>query len=344
MQIETCHILSPAEPEWRAFVESCPHATVFHHPQWINLLSACYGYRSFVIAVKDELGHLCAGLPVLEIRSLITGRRWDSLPYSDYCTPLYLDSTALGQLTASLITLAKQNKVPCLIVRGDLPDYPEVRRQTDYVMHELPLCETPDETMRCFGHSHRQNIRTASKRGVSVQWGQHIDDMRTFYTLQLQTRHRHGVPMQPWRYFKMLYETMIETKLGFVLLANKDEECLAGGVFLHWNQHLIAKYAASREDSLGLRPNEQIFWTAMSWGCQNGYRTFDFGRTEIANEGLRQFKCRWGAAETPLSYSVVGSPSLSTDGRLRQAMEKFIRHSPPWVCRITGELLYGHFG
>ena len=42
-----------------------------------------------------------------------------------------------------------------------------------------------------------------------------------------------------------------------------------------------------------------------SWGCENDYSTFDFGRTESGNEGLREFKRGWGTDETTLSYAVI---------------------------------------
>jgi hypothetical protein len=69
------------------------------------------------------------------------------------------------------------------------------------------------------------------------------------------------------------------------------------------------------------------------------------GRSHIDDQGLRHFKRRWGAEEYPLVYSFLPQRNTGlTNGRLKNVMEAVICHSPTWVCRLTGELLYRHFG
>jgi hypothetical protein len=70
-------------------------------------------------------------------------------------------------------------------------------------------------------------------------------------------------------------------------------------------------------------------------------RVLDWGRTDFANAGLREFKSGWGAREELLSYSVIADqPPLPASGRIGQAMAPVIRRSPRWVCRALGEVLY----
>jgi lipid II:glycine glycyltransferase (peptidoglycan interpeptide bridge formation enzyme) len=133
--------------------------------------------------------------------------------------------------------------------------------------------------------------------------------------------------------------------LGFILLAYAGDQCIAAGLFLHWQKILVYKYASSDDTGQGLRPNHLLTWTAIRWGCENGYKIFDFGRTDIENEGLRTFKNRWGADEIPLSYSYFpAKPIHSSKSRISSLMNVILRNSPLWVCRSTGELLYKHFG
>jgi CelD/BcsL family acetyltransferase involved in cellulose biosynthesis len=133
--------------------------------------------------------------------------------------------------------------------------------------------------------------------------------------------------------------------MGFVLLAKKDDEYIAGMVYLAWNRTLIAKYAASREDRFNLRPNNLLFWEGIRWGCQNGFALFDMGRTEVENTGLRTFKNRWGAREEPLYYSILSGKRLRpSSGKLDRILHSVIHHSPLWVCRLSGEWLYRHVG
>jgi CelD/BcsL family acetyltransferase involved in cellulose biosynthesis len=142
----------------------------------------------------------------------------------------------------------------------------------------------------------------------------------------------------------LLWQRIVDAGLGFILLAHKDSLPIAGAVFLTYNNVLVYKYGASDSDYWRFRPNHLLFWTAIRWGCENGYRLLDWGRTSTGNIGLRNFKSGWGAQESVLAYSVLSvTPPNRTAARLSGVTQAFIRRAPRWVCRMTGELLYGHF-
>jgi lipid II:glycine glycyltransferase (peptidoglycan interpeptide bridge formation enzyme) len=166
-----------------------------------------------------------------------------------------------------------------------------------------------------------------------------------FYKLHVLTRRRHGVPVQPFHYFQMLRDEILESGKGFISLAYKDNTCIAGGLYLHWNKTLVYKYAASTELGRQLYANDPIVWNAICWGCANGYTTFDWGRSDVTNEGLRRFKNRWGSDESPLYYS--RNHELVSNGleqKMTPIMNVVINKSPLWVCRFSGELLYRYIG
>jgi hypothetical protein len=86
-------------------------------------------------------------------------------------------------------------------------------------------------------------------------------------------------------------------------------------------------------------------WTAIEWGCEKGFDKLDLGRTEPSQEGLRAFKSRWGAREYLLPYTTLAADRKKVhNGKLMEVVAKVIQKSPLWVCRLTGEFLYGHFG
>jgi hypothetical protein len=133
--------------------------------------------------------------------------------------------------------------------------------------------------------------------------------------------------------------------MGFISLAYKDGVPIAGGLFLHWNKTLVYKYAASNELGRQLYANDPIVWNAICWGCKNGYTTFDWGRSDSSNAGLRRFKNRWGSVESPLFYTrnhELQAPGLGE--KLTPFINNVINRSPLWVCRLSGELLYRYFG
>jgi hypothetical protein len=338
-------IINLNDERWVAFVESSSQANIFHHPMWSNLLGECYGYQPFVVALIDNQDRLHAGLPMLDVSSLLTGRRWVSLPFTDYCSPLYEDLNALDRLTNGLINLSQAKNNHRVEVRGELTTSSAVKTSSQFVQHSVNLDRDIEEISKSLHRTQRQNIKTAEKNGIRIERGEDLAALKTFYHLHCLTRRRQGVPVQPWRFFKLLLESIIENGHGFILLAYKSDHCLAAGLFLYWRQALIYKYAASDDIEQDLRPNHLLTWTAINWGCENRIKFFDFGRTEIANEGLRTFKIRWGAAEAPLTYSFLfDDPKQVSSDSAQAVMHSVIKNSPVWACRLAGEVLYKHFG
>jgi lipid II:glycine glycyltransferase (peptidoglycan interpeptide bridge formation enzyme) len=169
------------------------------------------------------------------------------------------------------------------------------------------------------------------------------DLVDTFYRLHLQTRRRQGVPVQPRRFFRLLWENAIATGLGSVLIVEASAQPIAAAVFLSWNDTVIYKFGASDMSSRSLRPNHLLFWHAIRTACEQGFRWFDFGRTDLGQEGLRNFKLSWGAVEEPLVYGTLGGKLgavPSADGTAGRMLEPVIRHGPLLLCRALGETLY----
>ncbi|MGH9955501.1 MAG: lipid II:glycine glycyltransferase FemX [Pyrinomonadaceae bacterium] len=331
---------------WIDFVHSRPNASCFHHPAWAGLLTDCYGYQAFAMALTDDAGRIVAGLPVIEVTRPWGERRWVSLPFTDHCTPLASDDDALQTLVLNLIEAQKVYNLSSIAVRAHIRIHgagdDSFNSRSDAFLHTLRLQPDAQSLFRRFNKTQVQrNILKAERIGVSVQWGDSLCDMEAFYSLHVGTRRRLGIPVQPKRFFDLLWEDILSAGLGFLLIVYKDDRPIAGAVFLVFNSVMIYKYGASNQKFLGLRPNNLLFWHAIRWGCDNGYHTLDFGRTDADNTGLRKFKNGWGTDEVPLVYSVVGSrPTKFSLDRGSKVMSGVIRCLPPWVCRATGELFY----
>jgi CelD/BcsL family acetyltransferase involved in cellulose biosynthesis len=337
--------MDPSDESWIEFSASKAQANIFHHPAWMTLLAECYGYRPFVAAVINSAGEIRSGVPMMEIHSHWTGKRWVSLPFSDHCAPLHDDDEALDRLIDFLVCLHQERPLQRVELRWTLPDHTFLYSDPHYVLHTLSLDPSPEQVYKRIQRKQRENIRSAENKGVRIEWGKGIEQLRLFYHLQCLTRRRHGLPVQPWSFFELLWQSILEQGLGFLLLAYAGDRCLAGGIFLHWGQTLTYKYAASTEESRVLRPNHLLTWTAVRWGCEHGYRNLDFGRSSVEDKGLRTFKNRWGAEEMSLAYTTLSSvPDKPRGNKVMSAMQRVIRASPLFVCRAAGELFYRHFG
>jgi CelD/BcsL family acetyltransferase involved in cellulose biosynthesis len=330
------------DPRWAEFVSACPSATCFHHPAWSKVVSECYGYRPFALALEDDSGRVRAGLPVVEVRSRLGGRRWISLPFTDHCPPLAREESDYPLLISELERLRADRGIREFEIRDRL-DHGGSHPLQAAVRHTLAIRPDSQEMFRAFHRSQVQrSIGKAEREGITVNHAERAEDLTdVFYRLHANTRRRLGVPVQPRRFFESLWAEAIDRGLGFVLIASAAGNPVASAVFLSWNGTLIYKYGASDSRSWNMRPNHAIFWSAIRWAAEHGYHTLDFGRTEVDQEGLRSFKSGWGATEVPLQYSVFAdrAPQESRQ-RLSHMMEPVLRRSPMWVARLVGELTY----
>lgn len=338
--------LPPEDDRWLDFVAGHSVATPFHHPAWAKLLAETYGYSARLFAITDARAKPIAGFPALAIGGRLRRRRLVSLPFTDHCVPL-VAAEGSTDLISDLLTNVRKTLEPASIIeiRAAIADTGVVH-QPRGVLHLLRLDPDPDVVFAAFKRSQvQQPIAKAQREGVEVHRAESADELVSdFYRLHLATRRRLGVPVQPRRYFRLFWKRIVDERLGFVLLARLGKRPIAGGVFLSWNGTVVYKYGASDSEFLRLRPNNLLLWEAIRWSCVNGVRTFDFGRTDFDQTGLRAFKSGWGASEEPLIYSFVGHGSSAAERPTSRAgaglLSPLIRKSPLWVCRAIGEVLY----
>jgi CelD/BcsL family acetyltransferase involved in cellulose biosynthesis len=334
------------DPAWMALTEGSPSATIFHHPLWLGLLRSQYGYAVYACCIEEE-GEIEAGIPVARIESRLTGRRLVSLPFSDACTPVLAPgagspaSDALGDALAA----ERERTGLELTVHGPIPSAPGAFVQHRFFRHLLPLAGDPAEVESRYSKSQvKRGIKKAQREGLEAERRTDAAALAAFYSLHLRTRRKLGVPTQPKRFIRRFKE-LFDAGLGFVELVVDDGQPIAAAVFLTFNGTVTYKYGASDPRALAKRPNNLLFSETIRWACEAGFHTLDFGRTDIDNEGLRAFKCSWGANEEPLSYTYFAEREPSSEPRLRdRLMGATIRRSPAAVSRLVGEALYGHFG
>ena len=145
-------------------------------------------------------------------------------------------------------------------------------------------------------------MRKAEKEKVEVRIEKTGDALDEFCRLNRLTRREHGLPPQPYHFFEKVQRHIISRKKGFIALAYFQGRAIAGNVYFHFGDRAIYKYGASDKAYHQLRANNLVMWEAIRWFADKGFKSFCFGRTELENEGLRQFKTGWGAEETQVHY------------------------------------------
>lgn len=305
------------------------------------MISSTYGVSASVLTWRHPGGRITAGLPVIRIERPFRRTRLVALPFTDHCPPLLTDEAGGPSFGAALRGWVLAQGC-ALEIRDALAASDDSHLSTVGFRHVLDLEADSDAVLsRLHRNRIQKRIRRARELGVEVELTRSPGDLSNFYRLHCETRRRQGVPVQPWRFIENVGACMLDAGLGFLVTASYDRRPIASGLFLAWNRRLIYKFGASDRKYWKLGANFLVHWTAMEWGCKNGFLTYDFGRTDLGHESLREFKAAWGGREVPLVYSYLGSPAPSvTHGFAAAALAQVVKRSPVMVCRGLGELLY----
>lgn len=344
MEVE---IVNPAEvPGWDEAVVGIDGYSCFHASAWARVLSDSFGYRPLYFTLKER-GELRALLPLMEVRSLATGRRGVSLAFTDYLEPIAADQASFLALLQVAIAHGGKAGWKYLELRGGRGFLPEAPPSARYLGHRLSLDGDEDGLLARLRGNTRWTIRRAAGRGVEVRFDSSLEAVRDFYRLHCMTRKRHGVPPQPFDFFRNIHEHMLQQDRGQVVLASHEGKEIAAAVCFHLGRKALYKYAASDPRYRQLGANDLVLWEAIRSYLKGGYREFCFGRTDPANEGLRRFKAGWATTESDLHYfryDLRAGSFLAGEGGEPSRYPDLLGRLPESVLGIIGRLLYRHMG
>lgn len=340
-------ILNPLNhPRWNELVAATPSASFFHTENWARVLAESYGYVPRYFAVPEN-GGLRALLPVMEIRSFLTGRRGVSLPFSDFGDGFAREEDEYRELAEQAIGFGRSAGWTRFEVRGGKSPWTEAEHFLEYYGHRLRLGRDENDIVASFRTNTRRNINKAIKSGVRVSFSNSREALEAFYELNLHTRREHGIPPQPKKFFQKIGEHILKKDLGTVVLASHEGECVAGAVFFHFGSTVIYKYGASIDTGKRLRANNLVMWEAIRAYNARNFATLLFGRTEYENAGLREYKTGYGTEEEIIPYfryDLRRNCPAAKQPRSAMGVDKAYRFVPIPVSRLVGTVLYKHIG
>ena len=334
-----------SDPAWDRLAAAHPEFTFFHSSAWAKVLHSTYGHEP-VYQRFYRGDQLAAMLPMMEVRSALTGRRGVCLPFTDSCGPLYFGSNEPSQaIMDHLVRTSRDRSWKYFEVRGKGAHLPDANPSVSYYNHILGLRNNPDDLFDQFASPVRRAIRKAEQHGLVAEISTDLEALLEFYRLHVATRKRHGLPPQPISFFRNIHEHVLKARLGFVVLARHHSRAVAGAVFFHAGKKAIYKFGASDPSHLELRGNNLTMWQAIKTLAQRGFETLDFGRTSLANEGLRRFKLSWGVGEKVVEYSKFDTARqawVTSRDKASGFHNAIFRALPVPLNRLAGTLLYPH--
>ncbi len=322
-----------------------PGATVFHHSGWLAALEGENGQRPLKLACEEPDGTLSGILPLMATSGLplgiggpSAGRRLSSLPRTPVAGPLGTEKTVLEALLKAALARAEEAGLRLQLkqVGGTLDDLvPGLRGQP---WRRTYLKALPEDPCRLrFGTSRQHGsitraVRKARREGLSVRDAASEADLRDWYRLYLDANRRLGLPSRPYRLFQAAWERLRPGGYLRLLLVHREQSgrelLLAGSMLLMLGETVFYAFNGREKEALSLRPNDLLQWHAMRDAAAAGYRWYDFGEVSEGNEGLADFKAKWGTqTRTLMRYH---APPLPPDETGYQGVD-----SRAWPRRVA---------
>lgn len=349
------YLTNSNEREWEEFVAKPDNiAYIWHSLKWKKIVENEYGYKSFYLLARKD-GKVCGILPLFQIKSIITGNRLVSLPFSYYCGVVANSDDAKEQLIREAMKIVKELNCAYLELKMQKPIFTNLPLDLNLVESDfyftsiVQLSNDPAENWKQLDTRRtRWAINKAKRSGVIIITETDINDMDKFYDLKVKTRKKHGSPTPSFKFFKCIMEEFKGEDIVKLWVAEHENKIISALIFYTFKDTVMPAYIASDEKYNSYMPSNLLYWNAIEWGCNNGYKYFDFGRTEPNNEDLLKFKTKWGSDNFKIPYyyypvvpNLMSKNRNSTKAGLITGMWKKL---PVPILKILGPKLIRHLG
>lgn len=333
---------SPESSGWDAAIAGLAGRSVFHSSAWARVLAGTYGFTPVYTSAWREAGIITA-MPLMEVKSWLTGTRGIALPFTDECA-FVGDARQHPELVAECVRIGRRRGWKSIEFRGGEKIFGQEAPSITFLGHELHLGD-PDAVFNGFESSVRRAIRKAEKSGLKIEFSEGIEAMAGYYSLHCKTRRRHGLPPQPFGFFHRIQEEILNHKMGTIATAKMNGRAIASAVFFFDESEALYKFGASDEAEQQLRANNLVMWEAIKWLMGKGVKVLRFGRTSSGNEGLRRYKLGWGTKEYPIhyfKYDLRRDSVIPLNDDSEGWHNAVFRAAPGFMNRWAGVFLYKH--
>jgi len=336
-----------SDPAWATLMAG-DSGSLFGSPPWITAIADSYGFDVVADVLFDE-DQPIAGLAHAQVTDL-RGSRIISLPFCDYLDPVVGSDDEWARLVSP--ALARGLPLQFRVLNSEAPRRdPHLEAVNELMWHSTDLRRSEEDILADLHAKARQGSRSARRQGVTVTFGSGLDDVRAFHALHRQTRKRkYGLLAQPISFFENIWKQFCPFEGIVVGLAHHDDEVIAGGLYLFWNDVMYYKFGASIAERLSLKPNDLLAWESIRFGSAHSSARYDWGVSDLDQPGLFFFKRKYATEEgkvTVLRHNPTncdGAETTTGGALLGELTQLFTRADvPDEVTQRAGELLYKYF-
>jgi FemAB-related protein (PEP-CTERM system-associated) len=363
--------------QWDSYVQNHPQGTFFHLIGWKNVIEKTFHHKSFYLLAESSEGGRTAAqqnrstaalinslthspinlstqcdptnpinstnqvvgvFPLFSVKSLLFCKSLVSLPFAAYGGVLADNSEITNQLLERAKEITRSKGLQYLELRSRDEGIENLPAKELYIRFRREIFKDLDSNMKAIPRKSRRMVRVGEKEGLTHQFGQE-ELISDFYEIFARSYHRLGSPVFSIKLYKNLFEEFKE-KTNILIVRTREGKPISSVLTFFYKDEVLPYYAGSLFEYRELAPNDYMYWQLMKYGCENGYKLFDFGRSKI-DTGSSDFKRHWGFEPEPLPYQyylngIEEIPNISPANPKFQKKIEMWRKLPFWTTKIIG--------
>jgi len=286
--------------KWNEYVYSSAHSVCYQTIEWKKIIEKSCKLKSFYLYAVDEKNNICGVLPLFLSKGKLFGTYLTSIPYFNY-GGILADSKETALLlfneSGKIAKAHNASHIEFRYVKNQF--FTDKPTKTHKIRMLLSLPPTSEELWDSFKSKLRSQIKRAQRENMDIKLGgaELIDD---FYKVFSRNMRDLGTPVWTKQLFFKIFDKLPEkARISCVYFQN---EPVASGLVIGFKNFLEIPFASSLRKYNRLSPNMLLYWSVLAFACDNGYDTFDFGRSSADSSTFR-FKKQWGSQPETLHWN-----------------------------------------
>ncbi len=286
--------------EWQSYARGAAMASLYHRIEWKNILQLSFGHRCHYLMARHE-GAIRGLLPLVEMRSVLFGHFFVSLPFLNYGGIVADDPEYSAALATAAAKLTTERGGTHLELRQEVAQ-PNLNGNR-WIMRNhkaalvVQLKRDPAAHWSKLSSRLRGKVRKAEKLGASFSLAGE-EFLEEFYKVFAINMRNLGTPVHSRSFFQNIFALAGNARL---LIVRRNGEPVAAALALARGTKVELPWICSDYRHSGANVNEYLYWNAIAWACRSGAKELDLGRSSI-NAGTYKFKLQWNPTVVPLFW------------------------------------------
>ncbi|MCP9452160.1 MAG: FemAB family PEP-CTERM system-associated protein [Nitrospira sp.] len=324
---------------WDEYVSRHEQGSFYHLFGWKRINESVFGHQTFYLAAMED-GQIKGVFPLVYLKTRLFGKILCSLPFVNYGGPCTDDPSIDRLLIEEARSIVHQHGIKYLEIRGTRKVGGDLPTSEHKVSVTILLDPNPDTLWNAFKTGHRNNIRRAYKRGLTVRSGG-VELLETFYEILSISWLNLGTPLYQKDYFAQVLHTFPTAIKIFVL--DHQGVPVSAAFNGHFRGVVEGMWLGALPKAREVEASYVLYWEMIKDACERGYHLYHLGRSTV-DSGGEAFKKKWNAFSTQLYWQYVMRnggpiPQLNVANPKFQLAINVWRRLPLPVTKVIGPLV-----